>query len=225
MLDPSTITILPIRREQIDAICPRCWPEEPSAIDALFEYQETLGMAAWEGDSCVAQLHCYRLEPDAGRCPGWPEHSDWWSGLWSDALSESQVSDLSGPAWCLSCYHVGRTLESMADDEPDHRYMGRGIGTRLLMAAVEWAMGGDYAAVLAPGAPPEVPTFAEWYGHMPRTTYEKVGFASLAVEPQVPAWAQGDAPPEVNFQIRSFIDRGGKLKDLRERLMIKRLGS
>lgn len=224
MLDPATITVLPIRREQFEAIPLRCWPEERGVLEALFESQETLGIAAWEGDSCVAQLHCYRLESAQSDCPHWPSRSNWWSRRWRGVLQSAQPQPVNGPLWCLACFHVGRTLESVAgDDEPEPRYMGRGIGTRMLMAALEWAMGGDYGAVIAPGAPPAIPAYAEWAGHMPRSLYEKLGFRSVATEPDVAGWVTGDAPPEVTYQVRSHVERGGKLRDLRECLMAKRL--
>ena len=224
MLDPATITVLPIRREQLQAIPLRCWPEERSVLEGLFEAQETLGVAAWEGDFCVAQLHCYRLESAQSDCRHWPARSNWWSGRWRDALPPGHAESLGGPLWGLACFHVGRTLESMAgDDEPARGYMGRGIGTRMLMTAMEWALGGDYVAVIGPGAPPAIPAYAEWSGHMPRTTYEKLGFTALAEEPDVGDWVHGSAPAEVSFQVRLHVERGGRLRDLRESLMVKRL--
>lgn len=220
MLDPATITVLPIRREQLDAIPLGCWPNDRSVLEGLFTSQETVGVAAWEGDFCVAQLHCYRLESAADACGVWPPHRDWWGGHWRELLTPSQVAALGGPLWCLACFHVGRTIDS---EELDRQYMGRGIGTRMLMAAVEWAIGGDYVAVVAPGAPPVLPSYAEWSGHMPRSTYEKLGFAAFATESDIPEWVYGNTPPEVAFQIRCHVDRGGKLRDLCESLMVKRI--
>lgn len=55
------ITLRPITADEIDRISPRCWPER-EAIARLFRRQEAIGMAAWDGERYVAQLHCYSVE-------------------------------------------------------------------------------------------------------------------------------------------------------------------
>lgn len=54
----TLIRVGPILREELDRIVSRCWPER-EAIDRPFGIQGTIGMAAWDGDKCVGQLHCY----------------------------------------------------------------------------------------------------------------------------------------------------------------------
>jgi hypothetical protein len=51
--------VRPITPDEIDRVPLRCWPDH-DAMAKLFASQETIGMAAWDGNPCVAQLHCYR---------------------------------------------------------------------------------------------------------------------------------------------------------------------
>jgi GNAT superfamily N-acetyltransferase len=89
----------------LDRVVLRCWPER-AALDALFAEQGTIGMAAWEGERNVGQLHCYRVTLPGGENPHWPAWNRPWWWARRDALG------LSGPVWCHACLHVGRTLES-----------------------------------------------------------------------------------------------------------------
>ena len=62
--DGIPITIRPIEPDELDRIVLRCWPSR-EALGRLFAGQGTIGLAAWEGDMCVAQLRCYRVSlPD-----------------------------------------------------------------------------------------------------------------------------------------------------------------
>lgn len=113
----TPVTVRPIVPGELDRVVLRCWPDR-AAIDHLFTEQGTIGMAAWEGDVCVAQLHCYRVMLPDGVNKYWPEESgnNWWSGrkvhtewpAWGPGMPGLAVD---GPAWCHACCHVGRTIE------------------------------------------------------------------------------------------------------------------
>ena len=55
------VVVRPIAQDEADRVVLRCWPER-DALEALFAEQGTIGMAAWEGERNVGQLHCYRQE-------------------------------------------------------------------------------------------------------------------------------------------------------------------
>lgn len=226
--DGDSFVVRPIGPADLDHIVLRCWPDR-TILDRLFAEQGTIGMAAWEGDTCVGLLHCYRVVLPDGRNDDWPDNGgNWWVGEkawteWQKWGPRMPGFALTGPAWCHGCCHVGRTLEVEATDDPDPRYYGRGIGTSLGEASVRWARERDYVAVLAPGAPDGLFEFAVWAGHLPWTTYAKLGFetvdAPVAGE-ELPAWAQGDSPPEVMSQVRDALAAGRPACEIRERLML-----
>ena len=65
-------------------------------------------MAAWDGDRCVAQLHCYRVDCPDNFVSDWPRWNRPW---WVESVQTSEVH-LQFPAWCHACFHVGRTLQT-----------------------------------------------------------------------------------------------------------------
>jgi GNAT superfamily N-acetyltransferase len=265
------IAVRPIRPDELDRVVLRCWPGR-DALDALFVEQGTIGMAAWDGDRCVGQLHCYRATLPGGGNPHWPQwNRPWW---WA----QRGELGLNGPAWCHACLHVGRTLESshqetlglvyrfarqnewdaartleslnaldgvhFGRDElearieelrasgqttfegVETRYHGRGIGTALCRISARWARQHGYAAVLAMGAPEDLFAFARWSGHLPWTAYAKLGFEVAALEEpdaELPAWAQGDAPPDVIEAVQAALSAGRPPSEVRERLMVLQL--
>jgi GNAT superfamily N-acetyltransferase len=226
----TPISVRPILREELDRVVLRCWPDR-DAIERLFTEQGTIGMAAWEGDKNIAQLHCYRVTLPQGRNQNWPKWNRWLPepASWLAAAAKASLP-MNGPAWCHACCHVGRTLETFQKETRpesrytgiDERYFSRGIATALCQASIQWAREHDYAAMLAPGAPHDLFEFAVWSGHIPWTTYAKLGFEELSVETEgddLPAWAQGDSPPEVMAEVRAALAAGRPVQEFRERLM------
>ncbi len=264
------ITIRPILREELDRVVLRCWPER-EAIERLFGIQGTIGMAAWDGDRCVGQLHCYRVALPGVEADDRPECKGWWL-----ATAPESGLPLAGPTWCLTCYHVGRTLDAFcvemldrevfpvvgnAWDEPrllrelrkhvpnldekavrrllrerregvDHgetywggcerAYFGQGIGTALCEGSVRWARENDYVAVLAPAPPVDLIEFARWSGHLPQTTYARLGFAATVVPPEErdAGWARGEIHEPIASEVRKALASGREPHDLMERLMV-----
>ncbi|HNT74496.1 MAG TPA: GNAT family N-acetyltransferase [Anaerolineae bacterium] len=229
--DGNPITIRPIRPAEVARIPLRCWPEDPAALAQLFENQGTLGMAAWEGDKCVAQLHCYRITLPYGDNAAWPEWNHWWRPAWWAEVAREADLALNGPAWCHACCHVGRTLESFKREATesgiakgaDPRYFGRGIGTELCRASMHWAWDHDYVAVLALGAPQGLFEMAVAAGHLPWSTYTKLGFESLSlISPagELPQWANGHGPRDLSAAPSPEKAVQHSVQDFYERLMI-----
>lgn len=215
------IDIHPIRRDELGKVLLRCLPDG-YRIEQMFKAQETIGFGAWDGDECIAQLHCYRLTLPNGSADLWPS---WTRPSYVQALLDG-VLDIMGPVWCHACFHVGRSIASFAcSDEPDSRYFGRGIGTALAQASVRWAREHDYAAVIAPGTPDGLFAFSVWAGGLPWTTYRRLGFSdeSRDVDDELPAWAQGGVPADVMREVRDALAAGRSKRELHSRLMVLRL--
>jgi hypothetical protein len=225
--DGSPIDVRPIRREDLGRVLLRCFPDG-STIEEMFKTQGTIGMAAWEGDRCIAQLHCYRVVLPHGSVDHWP--------VWNkpvflyDVLNGSLGID--GPVWCHACFHVGRSVESFArSDEPDARYFSRGIGTALCEASVRWARKHGYHAVIAAGTPDDLFEFSVWVGGLPWTTYWNLGFsdpdidtdAGINAREALPDWAGSMAPPEVMEAVRKALEAGRPNREFHSRLMVLRL--
>jgi len=221
MTSVPDVQVRPIELGELDRVNLRCYPER-DALGALFALQGTIGFAAWEGDACVGLLHTYRLVLPGVDNSHWPA---WNRGWWvKDVLA--RALDVKGPVLCHACFHVGRTLESAASDEPDPRYFGHGIGTALCRASVEWARERDYTAVLGTGVPDGFIQLARWCGALPWTTYGKQDFETVAFEApegELPAWARGECPPEVQQEVMAMCDARRPAGDFRTRLMVRRL--
>ena len=199
----------------------RCLPDG-FRVEQMFKAQGIIGVGAWEGDKCIAQLHCYRLNLPNDSSDIWPA----WSrpSYIHDVLAGRL--NINGPVWCHACFHVGRSIESFSrSDDPDSSYFGRGIGTALCQASVHWAREHSYKAIIAPGTPDGLLAFSIWAGGLPWTTYRKLGFSEVALNggDDIPALANEGAPPEVTKAVTAALAAGRLKHDLRSRLMVLRL--
>lgn len=215
----NPIDVRPIQRHELGQVVIRCLPDG-GKIESLFKTQGTIGMAAWDGKTCVGLLHGYALNLPGGMNPYWPE----WNQSWWLPYVLSGALDINGKVWCHACCHVGRTLEAAAvSDDPDPKYFGRGIGTELCKASIEWARTNGYKAVLATSNPDKLFKLAIWCGGLPWTTYAKLGFATVRAEvegDELPYWAQGNSPPEVMREVQDALASGRPRTDFRCRLMM-----
>lgn len=220
----NPIEVRPIRRDELGKIVLRCYPDG-GKLESLFKTQGTIGIAAWDRETCVGLLHCYSLNLPGGMNPYWPEWNKPW---WLNYLSSGALH-INGKVWCHACCHVGRTLEAMAvSDNPDPKYFGKGIGTALCQASISWAQEHGYKAVLADSNPDKLFNLAIWHGGLPWTTYAKLGFTEVRAEvegDELPDWAQGNSPPEVMQEIQAAIASGRPKSDFRCRLMMLQLGT
>jgi GNAT superfamily N-acetyltransferase len=217
----NSIDIHPIRRDELGRVLIRCLPDG-TRIETLFKMQEVVGMGAWDGDKCIAQLHCYRLTVPGGSADLWPA---WTRPPYVETMLNGGL-DIAGPVWCHACFHVGRSTESYArSDEPDARYFGRGIGTALARSSVEWAREKGYAAVAAPGTPANLFAFAVWAGGLPWTTYARLGFTEAATErgDDMPDWTKDNAPPDVMAAVKTALADGRPAREFHSRLMLLKL--
>jgi len=77
--------------------------------------------------------------------------------------------------------------------------------------------------VLGPGAPDGVTEFARWYGHLPWTTYAKLGFRSYPVPAKetgvIPGWANGQVHEPIASEIKNAL-RTRPVHEILERLMV-----
>jgi GNAT superfamily N-acetyltransferase len=219
--DGGSIKVSPIRREDLGKVLIRCLPDG-YRVEALFKTQEIVGFGAWDGDKCIAQLHCYRLILPHGSTDLWPA---WSRPSYVDGVLNGCLG-ISGPVWCHACFHVGRSIESFAhSDDPDSRYFGRGIGTALAQASVRWAKEHDYEAVIAPGTPDGLFSFSVLAGGLPWTTYQKLGFTDETFETNddLPDWAKGNGPPEVMKEVEAALATGRSKRGFHSKLMVLRL--
>ena len=225
--DGTPIVIRPALVSQMHDIPWRCWGEDAGLLRNLFVAQETIGIAAWEGERCVGVLHTFRVA-----LPTSVEH------LPDPRLHYVIKADFEGLAWCHACFHVGRTLENHAQevaargtmptiwDGTDQRYFSRGIGTALLRESIHWARMHGYQAVIGPAAPSGLFNYCVWNGMLPYTTYGRLGFEAVRMPQEgdpLPAWARGDAPPEVLLEARAALRGGRPPHTLNDRVMILRL--
>ena len=218
------IEVRPVALADLDRLAGACWENRQTQL-RLLDSQEILGMAAWQGSQCVGLLHCYRVtlpDWDDSNFPGYARARlvSWPLG-WPLLAVREKGLQFDGPVWSHACFHVGFT--SPETHRPDRRYFGRGIGTALCEASLEWARGHGYAAVLAHGGTKAAPEYNVWMGCLPWTTYARMGFQCTAQEEDgqsLPWWARGEASPEVMKQVQEHLDAGRKPDDLCARLMV-----
>lgn len=222
----SEVVVRPIGREDLDCISGACWENRETQI-RLLEQQEILGMAAWQEDTCVGSLHCYRVSlPDWNdtNFPGYGRKRPVsWPLGWPLVAAKEKGLSFAGPVWGHACFHVG--FAGPAAKRADSAYFGRGIGTALCEASVRWARENEYAAVIAQGGTKAAPEYNVWMGCLPWTTYRRMGFECLAQEAEgreLPWWAKGEASPETMKQVQECMDAGTDASELCTRLMVLR---
>jgi len=225
MSEPQVV-VRPIIQSDIDQVAAACW-ENRETQTRLLEQQEILGMGAWQGSLCVGQLHCYRVflpQWDDSNFPGYGRRKPMsWPLGWPLLAAKEEGLNFSRPVWAHACFHVG-----FAGPDARHAnrtYFGRGIGTAMCRASIEWARAHGYAAVVAQGGTKTTPEYNAWMGCLPYTTYERLGFECLALEEdgrRLPWWAKGEARPEVMEQVQAAVESGIEPSALCARLMVLR---
>lgn len=146
---------------------------------------------------------------------------------WDPARTAAALNALDAVA--VDVRHVENVIAALrrtgatrfADVEP--RYYGRGIGTALCRASIEWAQAHGCATVVGRGAPEGLFEFAVWTGFLPHTTYARLGLEPLGpFEPddRLPKWV-GDSPPEVMRQAEQAVQDGRATESFHVRLMAR----
>jgi len=217
--------IRPIELKDLDHITGACWENRQTQI-RLLELQEILGFGAWEGDDCVGQLHCYSVtlpQWDDSNFPGYGRANPVsWPLGWPLLAAKEKGLKFDKPVWAHACFHVGWTLGSPSADP---KYFGRGIGTEMLKASIQWAREHDYAGIIAHGGTKVAPAYNVWMGCLPWTTYASIGFQCVAMEEDgkgLPWWTKNEEQPELMAQVREAINAGHSYDELCSRLMLLR---
>lgn len=205
-----------------------CWENRETQL-RLLDRQETLGMGAWSGDQPVGLLHCYQVN-----LPDYDDSDFPWYGRdnpvgwplgWPLLVTRERRLTFDGPVWGHACFHVGFTQPDSTKADPS--WFGRGIGTDLCRASVEWARDHGYAAVIAQGGTPAAFEYNIWMGCLPWTSYAALGFEPVAQEEdgeRLPWWTgENGASPEVQEQVQAALASGKGPADLCARLMVLRL--
>lgn len=144
-----------------------------TSADQVAEYIEQQGIAsmlAFVGQQYVGQLYLQEYDPEFSEPGGWTGHRCW---------ADFQVAEPLGSygrLLTLGCYHVG----GMPDGSRDMSLWGRGIGTALLEAVIEWytgqaAIDGLVSWALVSG----YKRLLQGAGQMPYTVYEQHGFREI----------------------------------------------
>ena len=219
-------TIRPIRAGDLDAVAGMCWENRETQL-RLLDKQEILGFGAWDSaGTCVGSLHCYSVtlpEWDDTDFPGYGRArlEDWPLG-WPLLTAKAKDITFPGQVWGQACFHVGILPGTW---QADPAYFNQGTGTALLKASVTWARDHKYAGIMAHGGPKIIPGYNVMMGCLPWTSYEKLGFETMAYEEdaeRLPWWAEtkGDT---IKAQVDRALAEGRDLKDIVARLMVLRL--
>ena len=143
------------------------------SVDQVKEYIERQGIAsmlAFVDRQYVGQLYLQEYDPEFSEPGGRIGHRPWADLQIAEPLS------LHGRFLTLGCYHVGW----MPDNSRDRSLQGRGIGTALLEAVIQWyrgqtAIDGLMSWALVPGSR----QLLQWAGQMPYTVYQQHGFLEI----------------------------------------------
>ena len=172
----------PIEATDFDSVETSDW-RSPGHVKELIESQGIGSMLAFDDERYLGQLYVREYDPsfaNPGGVSGGPEP-------WRD-FSLAEPLGLQGRYLTLGCYHVGwrpgGTWETV-----DTTLWGKGVGTGLLEAMIEWvrsqdAIDGLVAWALVHGSK----EIHQHNGQMPYTVYQRLGFEELK-RVNDPSWA------------------------------------
>ena len=157
-----------------------------TSVSQVREYIERQGIAsmlAFDGPRYLGQLYLQEYDPEFSDPGGWVGHRPW---------ADFQVAEplgLGGRFLTLGCYHVGW----MPDGSRDRSLWGRGIGTALLRAVIEWYRSQQVIdGLVSWGLVPGSKKLLQEAGQMPYAVYERFGFQEIKRVCD-PRWAEGVA--------------------------------
>lgn len=145
-------------------------------VDEFIDRSGIASMLAFDGQQLVGQLYLQEYDPSFSE-PSTGER------FWAD-IQAAEPLGLEGRYLTLGCYHVGWTAESSWASYPPLPWraslLGRGIGTTLLRAVIDWfnqqsEIDGLISWALAPGSKP----LLQWAGQMPFHVYHRHGFQEI----------------------------------------------
>ena len=162
------IAIRPMIEADLDNV-PIAHQGEPAEVAARIADLGSSALLAFDGRQHVGQLQFRRY------AAGTNSPDSLWDPLyWMDY--GDVAPELPAQTINVFCYHVGQLDES---DDRDERYLGKGIGLRLLDELVKWASGNGFEAVVAKASPAHR-SVMEFMGGQPAHAYEARGFETVA---------------------------------------------
>jgi len=156
----------------------RCLPESREEKQRLLDSQGAFGIGAYDNDVFGGSLWFYRIEERGLANPWAPPWSGWGRGSEGAGPRPAEL-DIGVPFPGLSCFHVGRTKALEREDRNDESCYGKGIGSGLLVAAMEWAVQRDYRAIVATSGIDAFPEFNKWAGMLPLKAFLRQRFDVL----------------------------------------------
>jgi len=187
----------PVTHRLLGNVNLRCLPDGGSLGFCLRD-QGAIGIGAWDDDLFVGSLWFYKLDDDLTNryAPPWVGYSK----ANTESLKERKARSglAAGPFLGLDCVHVARLIENGPDGEPDPRYLGKGIGTRLLEGAIAYAKENGYQAILWGGGADRIRSYNHWAGSLPGRVPLRHGFRCTDRRPfLVDGQRNIDCPPFV----------------------------
>ena len=157
-----------LERADLEQVPLSCQGTPEQVVERIAEIGSS-AMLAFEGDRHVGQLQFRPYLPGTVSPDGINDPLYWMDfGEHAPPLPERTLA--------LFCFHVGQ-LESGSAREP--QYFGRGMGTELLDATLEWAGKSGFRAVVAKATPATWP-IPQFMGGMPAGVYASRGFEQAA---------------------------------------------
>ncbi len=154
----------------------------PQEVRARIAAIGSSAILAFEEGVHVGQIQFRPYEPGM-KSPGGLYDPLYWMDF------EGQAPAMPDRSLALFCYHVGQLDNT---DRRDPRYMGRGIGSRLLDEAIAWAEKAGFPAVIAKGLSSLWP-IPQVMGGMPTALYLRRQFkiAASYYDQQLLEWLPG----------------------------------
>ncbi len=172
----------PVTRRLLGNVNLRCLPDGGS-LEFCLGYQGAIGIGAWNDDLFVGSLWFYKLDDDftSRYAPPWCGYNKANAASLQERKARSDLAP--GPFLGLDCIHVGRLIENGPDCAPDQRFLGTGIGTRLLEGAITFAKENGYAAILGRGGADWIRSYNHWAGSLPGRVLSRHGFRCTDRQP------------------------------------------
>jgi GNAT superfamily N-acetyltransferase len=177
----SVIQYRPLAATDVETV-PLLHQGTPEEVRARIAAIGSSAILAFEEGAHVGQIQFRPYEPGVVSPNGLHDPLYWMD-------FEDQAPTMPDRSLTLFCYHVGQLDNT---DRRDPRYMGRGIGTRLLDETIAWAKKAGFSAIIAKGLSSLRP-IPQVMGGMPTELYLRRQFkiAASYYDQQLLEWIPG----------------------------------